>query len=123
MAKFSYTFQWIKSVNNTFADALSRNPLSTANSTMSVTHSLLAGLCKRLKLIAADDPEYQVLKASASDPNTDLSVSHDLVVDAQGRVYVPRDEEIRTLLIAEVHDSPIASHFGMDRTLDLLQRK
>ena len=123
LAKFSYTFEWIKGMNNTFADALSHNPSPTANSTVSVTHSLLAGLRKRLKLVAADDPKYQVLKASASDPNTDLSVSHDLVVDAQGRVYVPKDEEIRTLLIAEVHDSPMAGHFGMDRTLELLQRK
>ena len=110
-------------MNNTFADALSRNPSPTANSTVSVTHSLLAGLRKRLKLVAADDPEYQVLKASASDPNTDLSISHDLVVDAQRRVYVPKDEEIQTLLIAEVHDSPMAGYFGMDRTLELLQRK
>ena len=110
-------------MNNTFADALSRNSSPTANSTLSVTHSLLAGLRKQLKLVAADDPEYQVLKVSASDPNTDLSISHDLVVDAQGRVYVPKDEEIRTLLIAEVHDSPMAGHFGMDRTLELLQRK
>ena len=124
LAKFSYTFKWIKGVNNTFADALSRNPSLTANNAVSVTHTLLAGLHKRLKLVANTDPDYQQLKTSATDPNTDLSIDQDLVVDTQGRIYVLKDNEIRTTThLRDMHDSPMAGHFGMDKTLELLQRR
>ena len=123
LIKFPYTFQWIKGINNTFADALSRNPTPACRSTISVTHALLAGLRKRLKIVAERDLEYQALLKQADDPTSDLKTWQGLVIDAQGRVCVPKDDEIRTLLISEVHDSPMAGHFGMDRTLELLQRQ
>ena len=122
LAKFAYTFKWIKGVNNTLADALSRNPPTACFVTTTVTHSLLAGLRPRLRMIAGQDPEYLEMLQQAKDPASNLSVQQGLLVDAQGRVCIPKDEEIRTLLISEAHDSPMAGHFGMDKTLELVQR-
>ena len=123
LTRFPYTFQWIKGINNTFADALSRNPTPSCHATVSVTHTLLAGLRKRLHLVASQDSSYVDLIQQAKEPTTDLNESEGLDYDAQGRIYVPNDDEIRTLLIAEAHDSPMAGHFGMDRTLELVQRR
>jgi hypothetical protein len=39
-----------------------------------------------------------------------------LVIKWGSRVVVPDDEELRSLLISEFHDSKYAGHFGMSRT-------
>ena len=123
LIRFPYTFEWVKGANNTLADALSRNPDPSCNATVSVTHSLLAGLRKRLRLAAEQDEEYLGVIEQARDPATDLKVFQGLIWDAQGRVHIPRDAEIRTLLISEAHDSPMAGHFGIERTLEIVQRR
>ena len=121
LAPFSYTFEWIKGADNTVADALSRNPASCC--TVTVTHALLAGLRKRLQLIIADDQEYQLLLEKAKDPASPLDVWKGLVVDEGGRIVMPKDDEIRTLVLSEAHDSPLAGHFGIEKTLEIVQRR
>lgn len=39
------------------------------------------------------------------------------------RLYVPRDEALRTELISRCHDDPLAGHFGPEKTHELLARK
>ena len=120
LAPFSYTFEWIKGADNTVADALSRNPAACC--IVTVTHALLAGLRKRLQLIITDDQEYQMLLEKAKDPASPLDVWKGLVVDEGGRIVMPKDDEIRTLVLAEAHDSPLAGHFGIEKTLEIVQR-
>ena len=114
----------LKGANNTLADALSRHPAEEAPQLHSVTvvHALLAGLWKRLKLLIKDDDEYQELLAKAGKEGSGYHSWKGLVVDDQGRVVIPNDNEIRTLLLSEAHDSPLAGHFGMDKTLEMVQR-
>ena len=45
------------------------------------------------------------------------------MVDEAGRIVMPKDDEIRTLVLSEAHDSPLAGHFGIEKTLELVQRK
>ena len=82
LTRFPYTFQWIQGVNNTFADALSRNPTPSCHATVSVTHTLLAGLRKRLRFIATQDPAYADLIRQAKEPTTDLQEVDGLILDA-----------------------------------------
>ena len=117
---FPYSFQWIKGDTNTVADALSRHPVS-ANSAY-VIHAAHVGLWKRLCYLATHDPEYKKLQAMAHDPKTDLSEWKGVVVDGTGRIFVPDNDEIRTLLISENHDSAFGGHFGAERTQELVQR-
>ena len=114
-----------KEKENRVADALSRFPATDTPQLMAITvvHSLLAGLWKRLKLISRDDTEYAALVEKAKEADSELHLWKGLVVDEQGRVIIPADDEIRTLLISEAHDSPLAGHFGMDKTLELIQRR
>ena len=120
LAPFSFDFEWIPGQDNTVADALSRYPVQVNSAT--VIHALLAGLEHRLKLAARADMDYSRLRSRAQHTDSSYRLWRDLVVDAQDRIMVPADSEIRTLLIAEAHDSPMAGHFGMDRTMELLQR-
>ena len=120
MMPFPYSFQWIKGETNTVADALSRYPAS-ANSAY-VVHAAHVGLWKRLRYLAAQDPEYRKLRVLAQDPKTDLSEWKGVVLDGVGRIFVPDNDEIRTLLISENHDSAFSGHFGAKRTQGLVQR-
>ena len=120
LTPFSYTFQWIPGQKNTVADALSRYPVQC--NTVTMVHSLLAGLEHRIRLVAGEDQEYQRAKRLAEAGSLSWKIWQGLVVDDRERVLVPCDAEIRTLLISEAHDAPMAGHFGMDKTLELLQR-
>ena len=120
LTPFSYTFEWVKGENNPVADALSRNPVTCH--AVTIVHSLLAGLWRCMKSAAVDDPEYQRLFKQAQDEDSSLRKWRDLLVDAEDRILVPCDNELRTLIISEAHDSPMAGHFGMDRTLEILRR-
>ena len=58
--------------------------------------------------------------------NSDVDVMSDWddtngVLRYQGRLYLP--EVVRSDLVARNHDDPLAGHFGVEKTLELLQRK
>ena len=120
LTPFSYTFQWIQGQKNTVADALSRYPVQC--NTVTVVQSLLAGLAHRIRLLGGDDQSYQRARRLAEAGSVSWKIWNGLVIDDLERVLVPSDAEIRTLLISEAHDAPMAGHFGMDKTLELLQR-
>ena len=133
LASFSYHFEWIKGAENVLADTLSRHPgdcmkgaMSPMLKTITVVHTLLAGLRKRLRWVAKHDTEYSQLwektKSSEAQDGEKYHRWEGLVVDSEGRVIIPNDPEIRTLLISEAHDSPLVGHFGVDKTLELVQR-
>ena len=54
---YSYTFQYIKGSENLVADALSRCPYML--NSVTVVHSVLAGLLARMKIAATQDIQYQ----------------------------------------------------------------
>ena len=107
-------------VANPVADGLSRYPAS-ANS-VTVINALLAGIWKRLLMAAHHDDEYGKLLKLAEDPDTNYTLWHGVVVDEKGRILVPNDPELRTLLLSENHDGSLAGHFGSEKTLELVQR-
>ena len=120
MAKFPYSFQWEKGSANKVADALSRSPAEL--NVVTVVYSLLAGLWQRLRLAVQDDTEYQRLLAQAQDAGSALSTWHGLVVDARGRVFVPQNDELRTIILVENHTTPLAGHFGAEKTQEMTER-
>ena len=120
MAKFPYSFQWRKGEANTVADALSGNPVAV--NVVTVVQSLLAGIWRRLTVTAREDAEYQHLLQQARDPGSALSVWRGLVTDAQGRIYVLRNDEIRTIILIENHTKTLAGHFGADKTRRMVER-
>ena len=54
---YAYKFEYIKGSNNLVADALSRCPYML--NTVTVVHSMLAGILARMKIAATQDVQYQ----------------------------------------------------------------
>lgn len=50
------------------------------------------------------------------------SVDHN-EVRFNGKLYVPPQESIRMAILKRYHDDPLAGHFGVGKTLELVQRK
>ena len=48
---------------------------------------------------------------------------HDGVIfHKDGRILVPKDDELRTLVISEAHDTPLGGHFGQTKTIEKVKR-
>ena len=82
----------------------------------------LVGLWKRIKYLASLDPSYEKLRSTAKDPQSPNSEWQGVVIDSGGRIFVPADDELRMMLIAENHDGPLNGHFGAERTQELVER-
>lgn len=73
-------------------------------------------------MLSADPLACEIRKGLAT-PNSEIAagwVDQD-VLWYKGKVYLP--ESIRTSVLAQNHDDPLAGHFGVEKTLELLQRK
>ena len=71
----------------------------------------------RLAELQELDKEAQKVRAEGRDRYEEI----DGVLHHQGLPFVP--EVIRTELISRHHDDPLAGHFGIDKTRELIGRK
>ena len=72
---YAYTFEYIKGSDNLVADALSRCPYML--NTVTVIHSMLAGLLACMKVTASQDLQYQqdLLELHAGQPPPSTTTS------------------------------------------------
>ena len=79
----------------------------------------IGGMRLRLAELQESDEEAQKLRATEElqEGWTDI----DGVLHHQGLPFVPKI--IRTKLIGRHHDDPLAGHFGIDKTRELIGRK
>lgn len=73
-----------------------------------------------MRRAAAADEEYQ---RWLKEPPPDTHANRALLYDRVGRLRVPADEEIRTRILAELHDSTTGAHCGRDRMLAEAQKR
>ena len=74
----------------------------------------------RLRLSELQESDDEARKIRAEGPKDDYE-EVDGVLHHQGLPFVP--EAIRTELISRHHDDPLAGHFGIDKTRELIGRK
>ena len=72
----------------------------------------------RLVELQAEDGQVRKIRAEKLGGNWEDS---DRILHHQGLPYVP--EIIRTELISRYHDNPLAGHFGIEKTRELVVRK
>ena len=120
--------QHLAGSNNHIADALSRTPEFYVSAM--TTKETLHDIPSLLHPAAQEDAQYQSRiqeihrsQAEGIVKYKDMSVQDGLITRSQGIIEVPYDLTLRTLLLELNHDSPLAGHFGRDRTLDLLRRR
>ena len=118
---YSITFEHVAGTDNIVADALSRYPCRL--NTVTVVHSLLAGLLGRIRLAAESDPSYQAQKGAVlrGEPSA-YRIEEDLLIKDGGLIVIPQDDAIRTLLMSEAHDPVYSGHFGLEKTLEKIRR-
>ena len=113
---FALTFEYISGAENNVADALSRYPHTAQLNTVTVMHSMLAGILPRIKLAAQNDPQYQTQVAKCQQGrSTHFRLEDDLLIFGESNVYVPNEDRLRTLLLSEAHDTIFGGHFGMEK--------
>jgi hypothetical protein len=79
-----------------------------------------------IKQVQGNDPECRgiqerILHETPVEPQ--WSVSTDGLLLHEERVYIPSEKAIHYELIQLHHDDPLAGHFGITRTIELLERK
>ena len=72
---------------------------------------------------AADPACAAVLRRPAEFSQLSVSAVDGLIRDRDGRVWVPADQSLRTLILQECHDAPTSGHLGSAKTVELVTRR
>ncbi|GBG67850.1 hypothetical protein CBR_g971 [Chara braunii] len=125
--QFDFTPKHLPGLSNRAADALSRRPDLCA-----MTHHAFAfdeELQRHFIRGYEPDPDFATLYAQLSSDH--LPTSHYRIADGylllhwRGKdlLCVPRDRRLRTRLLGEYHDSRLAGHFRVNRTIARLRQR
>ncbi|GBG69259.1 hypothetical protein CBR_g3957 [Chara braunii] len=125
--QFDFTPKHFLGLSNRVADALSRRPDLCA-----MTHHAFAfdeELQRHFIRAYQSDPDFATLYAQLSSDYPPAShyriVDGYLLLHSRGKdlLCVPRDRRLRTRLLGEYHDSRLADHFGVNRTIARLRQR
>ena len=70
-------------------------------------------------------PPDDILAESSEDNFPDQGkwqVQDGVIFSAAGQILLPKEDELRTFVISEAHDSPLGGHFGQAKTLEKIRR-
>ena len=73
------------------------------------------------ELLASDSKGIAILDRLAKGPLSPWTLQDGLLLH-DGLIYVPEHPSVRLRLLREHHDSPLAGHYGVKKTLELLTR-
>ena len=149
IAEFDFDIEYVEGKTNVVADGLSRrsdHQHSTEPATDSPGASPLlaavsatvpaASFCAQHHRISAlttlladifeashSDPEYRLALKKNRLPSDPLSVVGGLLYHSSTRLAVPNDRPLRTRVMLECHDTPLAGHLGKDKTTEQVKRR
>jgi hypothetical protein len=121
MAEFDMEIEYQPGKNNVVADALSRR---ADQHVAAVTRSSVVPsntLHDRIRAAYQDDPLCRSLLDNSNARRSDHVVRNGLLYK-DGKLYVPNNKQIKTIIMHESHDTPTAGHMGADKTVLLVSR-
>ena len=72
---------------------------------------------------AADPACVAVMRDPGAYSQLSVSAVDGLIRDRSGRVWIPADQRLKTLLLRECHDVPTSGHLGSAKTVELVTRR
>ena len=122
MAEYDMDIEYQPGKNNVVADALSRRVDQQVNAVTRSSSSPTNALHDRIRAAYRDDELCRNLLDNSSERRTDY-VLRDGLLYKDGKLYIPNNKQIKTLIMHESHDTPIAGHMGADKTVQLVSRQ
>ena len=141
LAEYDFDIVYAAGKSNRAADALSRRPDHRITDTMVPTETqtqtrakhgeqlsaltqvtMSRDILEDIRRAYANDAECATLMANTA--NTDYEVKTDgLLYHRDGRIRIPDDMSIKSMLLYEAHDADVSGHTGMNKTAELLARQ
>jgi len=119
LQQFDFEITYRPGKENVVADALSRRPdhkMSAVRESMPIVdHSIV----DEIKRAYHDDP---VTRHILQHGHHEYPVLNGLIYNKH-RIFIPRDNSLRTRLLTEEHDIPVSGHLGEYKTLERLERR
>ena len=125
MAEFDMEVVYDLGKNNVVADALSRRSDHAQLEASVVTRSSCRADTTLMQMIRAgytSDPKCVSILNRESHTIRRGTEIRDGIIYMNGKIHVSNNSDVKTKLMHEAHDSAIAGHLGVNKTLELLQR-
>ncbi len=123
LQEFDVYIDCLPGKTNVVADALSRRPDLLSTITISTTADFLADLKSSY---GNDDESRSILQRIQQQQETDCQLQDGLITKRNAdntQLYIPAaTDSLRRQLLTEHHDSVLAGHLGIDKTIDCLER-
>ncbi|KAL3701254.1 hypothetical protein R1sor_019276 [Riccia sorocarpa] len=110
--RFNMTIMYVEG-RKQLADALTRMPVVNQ-----ITTDVKVDANFWIKLVNATKIDEEIVGAQ----NRKGISTNQGIVFKEGRVWIPQEVSLRHTILAECHDSAVAGHVGIEKTLETLQR-
>ena len=72
--------------------------------------------------LQGDNEQGEAYSSPTTDEEKFYTLQDGVVFTREGQILMPKEDELRTLVISEAHDSPLGGHFGQAKILEKVRR-
>jgi hypothetical protein len=123
LSEYDFDIKHIKGKENKVADALNIRVHEFHATTISMYQS---DLKDRIIEATKSDLQYKELVAKLQQGNLqqkieEYKLDNDEILMYRGRIYVPNSQELKNMILREMHNAPYAGHPGYQKTIAVVK--